>query len=320
MRIAWKYCMKRVISLAWVFVVLQLSVLSAAWGDVGDVPTRFSNIDSIYNTRHNMTQRQASGAAITGPNGTLISQFMDYVRNDYAEVCVYCHTPHGANTTVAVPLWNRTIKATTYSTYNELGTSSLTQSVSQPGAASLSCLSCHDGQTAIDSVINMPGSGRYLQSQETSVSKSFLDSWTTPSQAGLDPPSSFAPNSHHNTMVECAGCHGSPVPMATNFAIFITGTDLRNDHPVGVDFPATNGPGTDFNTPGGGGGTTSFFDTDADSILDKAELRMYNGKVECASCHDPHGVPSAGAGSQFNPTFLRKTNAGSAVCLTCHAK
>ena len=34
--------------------------------------------------------------------------------------------------------------------------------------------------------------------------------------------------------------------------------------------------------------------------------------VECASCHDPH--------TSANPTFLRVSNAGSAVCLSCHVK
>ena len=33
--------------------------------------------------------------------------------------------------------------------------------------------------------------------------------------------------------------------------------------------------------------------------------------VECASCHDPHTT---------NSTFLRVSNAGSAVCLACHTK
>jgi hypothetical protein len=31
-------------------------------------------------------------------------------------------------------------------------------------------------------------------------------------------------------------------------------------------------------------------------------------------------VPSNGVGSQFNPTFLRVSNTGSALCLTCHTK
>ena len=49
---------------------------------------------------------------------------MDTQRNNYGEVCVYCHTPHGANRTLAAPLWNRTNVATTYQTYNLLNTSS----------------------------------------------------------------------------------------------------------------------------------------------------------------------------------------------------
>ncbi len=99
-----------------------------------DLPSKFSNIGTIGNTRHNLTQRQVSGG---GPAGTT----MDSFRNDYQEVCVYCHTPHGANRTTTAPLWNRTMKATTYSTYDLLNTASLTQPVSQPGVNSLTCLS-----------------------------------------------------------------------------------------------------------------------------------------------------------------------------------
>ena len=43
-------------------------------------------------------------------------------------------------------------------------------------------------------------------------------------------------------------------------------------------------------------------------------------EVECASCHDPHGVPSDGAGSTFNPAFLRVANSESNLCLSCHVK
>ncbi|OGT04398.1 MAG: hypothetical protein A2143_07660 [Gallionellales bacterium RBG_16_57_15] len=120
-----------------------------AWAQ--SFPSSYTNTGSIANTRHNLSMLVlgAQGAALH--NG---------VRNQYEEVCVYCHTPHGANQTATAPLWNRTIKVTNYQTYNELGTTSLTQDVADtPGGASLACLSCHDGQTAIDSIINMPGSG-----------------------------------------------------------------------------------------------------------------------------------------------------------------
>jgi hypothetical protein len=67
-----------------------------------------------------------------------------------------------------------------------------------------------------------------------------------------------------------------------------------------------------------------FFDLNGNGRPDTREVRVYDSgdgfEVECASCHDPHGVPSAGAGSSFIPTFLRVANAGSALCLTCHTK
>lgn len=301
--------LKRVMASATLLVAGTGTVFSA-----GDLTTQFTNRGSIANTRHNMTQRPPDNSLL------LNAGIMDPYRNNYDEVCVYCHTPHGANSDVKLPLWNRTLKSTTYATYNELGTTSLTQTVTQPGATSLSCLSCHDGQTAVDSIINMPGSGRYLKSQEyaASTNQTFLDSW----------PGATAGMSHMGLNgAECLVCHSQVEPWAsivgtsaTDFTVFAIGTDLKNDHPVGVTFPASNGAGTDFKTPGGTKGNATFFDLDGDASMGKGEIRVYDGKVECASCHDPHGVPSAGPSSSFKPTFLRVNNAGSSLCLTCHSK
>lgn len=44
--------------------------------------------------------------------------------------------------------------------------------------------------------------------------------------------------------------------------------------------------------------------------LPKSPVRLFNGRVECASCHDPH--------SCSNPLFLRISNDRSALCLACH--
>lgn len=295
-------------------VVGWLCMAGAAWSDV-DLPTRFGNQTSIVNTRHNLTQRQAAG----GPNGAL----MDPYRNDYAEVCVYCHTPHGSNSNIVLPLWNRTIRTTTYTTYAALGTSSLTQPVTQPGPNSLACLSCHDGQVAVDSVINMPGPGGYLAAQATSQNNTFLNAWNNSRgpdatvHIGLDP----------NVGNGCLACHSAGAGVvgagATDFSAFVIGTDLRNDHPVGVRYPPA-GPGIDFNQPGATRTGLRWFDSNGNGFADTREVRLYDSgegyEVECASCHDPHGVPSGAPGSAFNPSFLRLPNSGSALCMTCHTK
>lgn len=305
-------------------VVVALMVWGAS--AFSEAPTQASNVGGIANTRHNLTQSflQARGS----------NTFMNLSRNDYGEVCVYCHTPHGANSNVALPLWNRTIKTTTYKTYDTLGTSTLTQAVNQPGPNSLSCLSCHDGTVAVDSIINMPGSGKYSAAQATSQNNGFLSSWT-----GAGPGNSFygahgtlnATNAAMQEYGQCQSCHsingpqynpGGQYPIPA-FDVFYISTDLTNDHPVGIHFPAA-GPGVDFNQPTRVQGAITYFDTDGNGRLDAKNVRLYDsGKgpsVECASCHDPHGVPTSGPGSAIAPTFLRISNTGSALCLTCHIK
>ena len=299
-------------------VLVAMLLLAKSALAANEVPTQFLQQPGIVNTRHNMSQSTEQSNA----GGT-----MNAFRNRYGEVCVYCHTPHGANTDAAAPLWNRALPTSTvYTTYDKLNTSTLTQTVYQPGAASLPCLSCHDGSQATDAIINMPGAGQWSPTPDPSA-------WV-PFAAGQ------SKSGQHRTLLACMACHASDggpaglgVGVATDFTAFVIGTDLRNDHPVGVTFPLVSGVGTDWKTPGGtkvvGSLTNKFFDETPNGRMDKGEIRLYdsgNGpSVECASCHDPHGVPSGVAATSstgiYNfPTFLRKANTASAVCLTCHAK
>lgn len=281
-----------------------------------DVGSQFPNAPGILNTRHNMTQNtEQTNSGLT----------MTAYRNRYGEICVYCHTPHGSNATVGAPLWNRLLPAgSSFTTYDKLGTSSLTQTVYQPGAASLPCLSCHDGSQAVDAILNMPGSGQYSAAANSA-------SWV-PGVAGTGDWIKSKSPQHRNLGSDagsCMACHapdgggaGLGLGVATDFTVFVIGKDLRNDHPVGVTFPTVTGGATDWKTPSGSkvinaSLTTKFFDENGNGRMDKGDIRMYdtgNGaSVECGSCHDPHGVFGV-------PTFLRKANAGSAVCLTCHSK
>ncbi len=289
-----------------------------------DVPSDVPNPISISQTRHNLTQSFSGSGAV----------FMDPHRNDYQEVCVYCHTPHGANPNVNAPLWNRTISSATYRTYDELGTSTLTQSVTAPGPSSITCLSCHDGTLGVDSIINMPNrnslgqtNANYSATQYNAPQdNSFLDTWQNVSGNNASHVVLGAPDTQTggSSTTGCMVCHsrGSGFSNATDFTAFVIGDDLTNDHPIGVTFPTA--AGVDFNPTTGATPGLAFFDANGDGRANNNEIRLYDSgdgmEVECASCHDPHGVPSGPRGSVLIRSFLRVDNAGSGVCMTCHVK
>ncbi len=268
----------------------------------------------IANTRHNMTQATIGAGSVV----------MNPYRNDYGQVCVYCHTPHGASTSVAAPLWNRTINASSYITYDALGTSTINGNISQPGASSIACLSCHDGTLGVDSIINIPGSGGYNANQATQQSDAFLNTWNN--SAGADASVHIGLNGIDES-AGCLACHSVDAGVvgagATDFRAFAIGTDLRNDHPVGIQLP-TWLIGEEFNDPTGTGSNVRFYDGDSDGVPDSDEIRFYDTgdgpEVECASCHDPHGVSPGGFGGVMNASFLRVSNNNSEVCMTCHSK
>ncbi|MCK5623168.1 MAG: cytochrome c3 family protein, partial [Alphaproteobacteria bacterium] len=65
--------------------------------------------------------------------------------------CVYCHTPHNGNTAIPAPLWNRTMAITTFAMY---ASPTINMSIAtDPQAISLACLSCHDGVTAYNNIV-----------------------------------------------------------------------------------------------------------------------------------------------------------------------
>ncbi len=113
----------------------------------------------------------------------------------------------------------------------------------------------------------------------------------------------------------CLSCHDGTVAMdnfggITNGGDFMTGnelvgTDLSNDHPISFTYDAalatSDGGLYDPTTTNSGVGGT----IDQDFLL--------AGQLQCSSCHDVHN----GAGLA---NLLRVTNAGSALCLTCHNK
>ena len=249
----------------------------------------------IAQTKHNLGG-SFNGA---GPNGA--TQGWNF--NDATtEICIFCHTPHGADSSAVVPLWNRTLSTATYNTYASLGTSTLDAASTTVGSVSLACLSCHDGTQAMDVVINSQGGG-------------------TDGTVGVGSETGSGGWFEFQSMSEVSG------------EMIYLGTDLRNDHPVSIEYAgaltgtlARTAYDTDFvdalNTTVASGTTVYYIDTDASATKTKEDLPLYNrvggtldGQplVECATCHDPHTQ---------NTTFLRNANGneGSATCLSCHIK
>ncbi len=81
------------------------------------------------------------------------------IEGNNGQVCVYCHTPHAANVAfTGAPIWNK--PTPTDMTFTMYGTTIAgTETDAVPAAASLACLTCHDGASAVNAVVNAPGSG-----------------------------------------------------------------------------------------------------------------------------------------------------------------
>ena len=295
---------------------------SIAVAVVGAAVVAGSAVAGIANTRHNLGSSQAVGSF----NRT----------SSTGEICIFCHTPHGGDTGAAVPLWNKRLSTATYTTYDVLGTSTLDAGVVTPiGSVSLACLTCHDGTQAIDNIRNAPGSGGFDAAGGGPTGLGW--SWTSPGSS-LDANGQFV---------------AGPDTGGTN--ITTIGTDLRNDHPISVQYGGggvTSAGGTtvdqDFFQPiavGSGASIRWYVQntvTGNTGGFDKWDFKLYTRNitnvnqfnnpgapgaqvgiqpfVECGSCHDPHFETT---------TFLRmpgtvdgtsESNTGSRVCLTCHDK
>ena len=229
------------------------------------------------------------------------------------EVCVFCHTPFGADNSAAAPVWDRTLSAArSYATYNSLGTSSLDGATAPVGSVSIACLSCHDGVQSLNVMINSP--------QAASDTRWSADNPT--------------------------------LGTASTSQTLRIGVELRRDHPFGSKYgggaialggpPAAPSPylntlmkDSDFSSAQStvlNGQSVWWIDTATGTAgaRDKTDIQLYTrvtGQllslsdaagdrpepfVECASCHDPH--------SAANSVFLRYPNTASALCLACHAK
>ena len=287
--------------------VKVLSASALALGMIVSLDASAQATTGIAATRHNLGTSNRTASGNTTPSTNLRAG--DLFTNGTAEICVFCHTPHASQTpgTVQAPLWNKAMVTTVNYTLYSSGTMQGTASLSNANM-SLACLSCHDGTQAMDNMINKPSTGwngtagNHGSGGYNATGARLAGTW----YAGTSPSEGDAALSG-----------------AMNAGIYMElGVDLSNDHPVGIPYcgggQLTTGNGScsdvDFAAVATGPNATSY--TVGTSATMKERMRLYSTAgqltVECGSCHDPH--------NSTNTSFLRVSNAGSAVCLTCHVK
>lgn len=244
--------------LAKIFIIVATVVLFCGTQEVSS--------QGILDTKHNLSTTGGTGA-----NRVVGGQEL-YLSTGTAEVCVFCHTPHGSDSAVGAPLWNRAIN--TSGGYQMYSSPTFDATIAtQPTGVSLVCLSCHDGTIAFDALRNLPGPGGF-------------DS--NPAAAGRNP---------------AGWTWNLGIKSLSGRGITELGTDLRNDHPVSMIYATAKSPSS---TSGTNDFATGFYDPP------KNNLPLYDGIVQCGTCHDPH--------RSNTQTFLRISNNGSILCLSCHKK
>ena len=245
-----------------VLVMMAMIILSAGYA-----------MAAVTNSLHNLTTGGPTGGPNSGGTGS---------------VCGFCHIPHGGDTSVVgLPLWARNATGVVggYTVYGDTdgapggtGATLSNTTVEQPGANSLTCLSCHDGTTGLGVLVK---NGVTLNPIAMNPGTGFVTGAGALDWSGYNGAMTAANNAYNPVIGGAAG------------------DDLRDDHPVGIAYTnaAPNIAGLDAvaNIPGKG-------------------LRLYTyaggrtNSLECGSCHDPH-ITTWGS-------FLRISEP--TLCQACH--
>ncbi len=201
----------------------------------------------------------------------------DMAFENFQQSCIYCHTPHVPSGKISrgkAPLWNREYPVTSYQPYQS---PTMDAGSRQPSGVSLACLSCHDGTLAVDRVIKRPTTS---------------DKQSNPHRMKL---------ARGGSDDQCSQCHRSGsdnISGIHDLGIAAFGNQLGDDHPVSIKYPGK------LKDP-------QFHPQPENGVFTNG-VRLFSGRVECASCHDVHNPDRT--------PFLRAGVEGSALCLTCHTK
>ena len=172
----------------------------------------------------------------------------------------------------------------------------------QTGGSGSVCSYCHMPHNGV------AAAGAPLWARNISYTPSPAYQFYTSDVGGIAAPSSF----NDQTRL-CLSCHDGTRDVAQTFnndfngatdtrmtGTALLGTDLRNDHPVSITYPAAGG---------GVGGL---------ALRNAITLPLYNlgTTIECGSCHEPH--TDAATAQYPSRQFMRDTGAVD-FCAVCHS-
>ncbi|MBI5863481.1 MAG: hypothetical protein HZB38_03005 [Planctomycetes bacterium] len=224
-----------------------------------------------------------------------------------SEVCIFCHTPHGASP--AAPLWNRTLPQTHYRIYQS---STLDARIGQPTGGSKLCLSRHDGSIALGMVLSrtdpIATTHTYMPTGRADLTNDLSNDHPIGLRfdrqlANRDPQLRSPDMVDHRIQLgprgelECTACHNPHNNELGNF--------LR--------IPTRDGAlcNTCHDMAGWRTGSHALSGKPVPNTLSGDEPLPFTSMAEnaCASCHTPHGA-------DHNERLLRARS--SDLCIECH--
>jgi len=216
-----------------------------------------------------------------------------YRSTNVTEVCIFCHTPHAADTSATAPLWNRqNPDAGSFTMYVSSRSGSAASSGRSLNGESLVCLSCHDGSIATNAVLNWGNDEGYSIPE------------------GGDPAYiNIITDGVPNVVPAILGARIGAAKGADGMVLSPDTGHLEDDHPISINYTTTLGTSyaSEFHSIG---------------EAQTAGVRFFNGSyVECSSCHDPHVSYDFALGGDPDYTpFLVIPNTNSDLCYACHIK
>ncbi len=268
------------------FIILSLFIFSL-----------FINAQSVVSSLHNLS--------VSSP-GTIKA-------SSESEVCIFCHTPHNSNP--MGPLWNRDDPGSVYVLYDNSVSNTFLASSGQPDGASLLCLSCHDGTTALGKIRSKTTNIAFVGNNDLiSGNKNFSTDLSddhpvsfiyNSSLAAADgqlkyPP--LAPSKVDNTgKLQCTSCHE---PHNNTYKKFLLATTSYsslcfNCHDKNYWTTSTH-QSSSATWNGSGTNPWAHINRPYPTVAENA----------CASCHDTHNANGKAR--------LLKSNFEENTCLDCH--